>query len=157
MTSPSTLVSTSHLLVTARKPSSFSGRTIAIMRSWLSDMRISSAVSEGSRSSTSSSETCMPPSPLLASSLVAHEMPAAPRSWMPSTRSPWNSSRQHSMSTFSANGSPTCTAGRLVGPPSLKVSEARIDAPPMPSPPVRAPNSTTLLPAPRAFARCRSS
>ena len=27
-----------------------------------------------------------------------------------------NSSRQHSMSTFSANGSPTCTAGRLVGP-----------------------------------------
>ena len=57
----------------------------------------------------------MPPSPLLASSLVAHEMPAAPRSWMPSTRSPANSSRQHSMSTFSANGSPTCTAGRLVG------------------------------------------
>jgi hypothetical protein len=30
-------------------------------------------------------------------------------------------------------------AGRLVGPPSAKVSEARIDAPPMPSPPVRAP------------------
>ena len=119
--------------------------------------RISSAVSVGSRSSTSSSETCMPPSPLLASSDVAHEMPAAPRSWMPSTRSPANSSRQHSMSTFSANGSPTCTAGRLVGPPSLKVSEARMEAPPMPSPPVRAPNSTTLLPTPRAFARCRSS
>ena len=61
------------------------------------------------------------------------------------------------MSTFSANGSPTCTAGRFVGPPSANVSDARIDAPPMPSPPVRAPKSTTLLPAPFAFARCRSS
>ncbi len=53
------------------------------------------------------------------------------------------------MSTFSANGSPTCTAGRLVGPPAENVSDARMDAPPMPSPPVRAPNSTTLLPTPR--------
>ncbi len=61
------------------------------------------------------------------------------------------------MSTFSANGSPTCTAGRLVGPPSANVSDARIDAPPMPSPPVRAPKSTTLLPAPFALARWRSS
>ena len=61
------------------------------------------------------------------------------------------------MSTFSANGSPTCTAGRLVGPPSENVSEARMDAPPMPSPPVRAPNSTTWLPAPEALASFRSS
>jgi hypothetical protein len=61
------------------------------------------------------------------------------------------------MSTFSANGSPTCTAGRFVGPPDENVSDARIDAPPMPSPPVRAPNSTTLLPAPEAFASLRSS
>ncbi len=61
------------------------------------------------------------------------------------------------MSTFSAKGSPTCTAGRLVGPPSENVSEARMLAPPIPSPPVRAPNSTTLFPAPRALARCRSS
>ena len=61
------------------------------------------------------------------------------------------------MSTFSANGSPTCTLGRLVGPPAENVSDARIEAPPMPSPPVRAPKSTTLLPAPRALARCRSS
>ena len=53
------------------------------------------------------------------------------------------------MSSFSMNGSPTCTAGRLVGPPSSKVSEARIEAPPMPSPPVLAPKSTTRLPTPR--------
>ena len=68
MTSPSTLVSTSHFFTTSRKPSSFSGRTIAIMRSWLSLMRISSGVSVGSRSSTSSSTIAMPPSPFDASS-----------------------------------------------------------------------------------------
>ncbi len=61
------------------------------------------------------------------------------------------------MSTFSANGSPTCTAGRLVGPPSSKVSEARTDTPPMPSPPVLAPKRTTLLPTPEALARWMSS
>ena len=33
-----------------------------------------------SRNSTRSSHTCMPPSPLLANSLVAHEMPAPPKS-----------------------------------------------------------------------------
>ena len=61
------------------------------------------------------------------------------------------------MSTFSANGSPTWTAGRLVGPPSANVSEASTETPPMPSPPVLAPNRTTLLPAPRADARWMSS
>ena len=80
MTSPSTLVSTSHFVVTARNASSFSGVTIAIMRSWLSLMRISSGVSDGSRRSTFSRSTRMPLPPLAASSLVAHEMPAAPRS-----------------------------------------------------------------------------
>src|SRR6478736_5399354 len=61
------------------------------------------------------------------------------------------------MSTFSMNGSPTWTLGRLDGLVSSKVSDARIDAPPMPSPPVRAPNSTTLLPTPDALARWMSS
>ncbi len=56
------------------------------------------------------------------------------------------------MSTFSANGSPTCTEGRLDGLVSSKVALASTDAPPMPSPPVRAPNSTTLLPGPSALA-----
>ncbi len=41
------------------------------------------------------------------------------------------------MSTFSMNGSPTCTAGRLVGPVSSNVSDASTETPPMPSPPVR--------------------
>ena len=61
------------------------------------------------------------------------------------------------MSTFSANGSPTCTDGRLAGPSASKVSEASTLTPPMPSPPVRAPKSTTWLPSPVALARCRSS
>ena len=61
------------------------------------------------------------------------------------------------MRTFSANGSPTCTAGRLAGPSASKVSEASTETPPMPSPPVRAPNRTTWLPSPLALARWMSS
>ena len=94
----------------------------------------------------------MPPVPAAASSVVAQDSPAAPRSWMPATRSAAKISRQHSMSTFSANGSPTCTLGRLVSPSASKVALASTDAPPMPSPPVRAPNSTTWLPGPSALA-----
>ncbi|MNI49034.1 hypothetical protein D3C73_1036300 [compost metagenome] len=120
-------------------------------------MRISPGVSVGSRSRTEVSSTSMPPSPLEASSDVAQEMPAAPRSWMPSTSEPLKSSRQHSMRTFSAKGSPTWTAGRLDGLVSSKDSEASTEAPPIPSPPVRAPNRTTLLPLPEALARRMSS
>ena len=157
VTSPIQEYSTSQRSSTSSKAAAFSGVTTAIMRSCDSDIRISPGVSDGSRSSTEDRSTCMPPSPLEASSEVAHEMPAAPRSWMPSTRLSRNSSRQHSMSTFSANGSPTCTAGRLDGLVSSKDSEASTEAPPMPSPPVRAPKSTTRLPAPEALARRRSS
>jgi len=85
VTSPMTAVSTSHFSVMARNSSSFSGATIAIIRSCDSDMRISPGVSVGSRRRTFSRSTIMPPSPLEASSDVAHEIPAAPRSWMPST------------------------------------------------------------------------
>ena len=81
--------STSHLPTTDRNASSFSGATMAIMRSCDSLMRISSGVSDGSRNSTFSRSTRIPEPPLAASSLVAHEMPAAPRSWIASTSSPW--------------------------------------------------------------------
>ncbi len=82
---------------------------------------------------------------------------------MPTTSPAAKSSRQHSMSTFSVNGSPTCTAGSFLRPPcpvssvSLKVSLASTETPPMPSRPVRAPNKMILLPVPEANARCRSS
>ena len=53
-----------------------------------------------------------------------------------------------SMSSFSANGSPTWTDGRFDGSSSVNVALARTDAPPIPSRPVAEPNSTTRLPGP---------
>ena len=58
------------------------------------------------------------------------------------------SSRLASMSSFSANGSPTWTDGRLDGSSSVNVALARTDAPPIPSRPVAEPNRTTRLPGP---------
>ena len=117
-----------------------------------------------SRSGTRSSQTFMPPSPAEASSDVAHDSPAPPRSWMPATSSSAKISRVHSMSSFSMKGSPTCTLGRFAGPPlpppsgpASKVSLASTETPPMPSPPVRAPYRMTRLPAPDALARWISS
>lgn len=152
-----TVAMTSHLSQISRNRSTFSGSTTAHMRSCDSLMRISSGESVESRSGTSSRVTRMPPEPLEASSDVAQDRPAAPRSWMPTTSFSWKASRVHSMRSFSWKGSPTWTAGRFDGLASSKVSEARIDAPPMPSPPVRAPYRMTLLPAPDAFARWMSS
>ena len=94
----------------------------------------------------------MPPEPPDASSLVAQDKPAPPRSWMPTTKSSAKISSEHSIKTFSTNGSPTCTLGRFVDPPAPNVSEASTDTPPIPSPPVFAPYNTTKLPAPAAFA-----
>ena len=157
VTSPTTVASTSHLRQIAMNASTSPGSTTAIMRSCDSLMRISSGLSEGSRSGTRSSSTCMPPSPAAASSEVAQEMPAAPKSWMPVTSPAAKSSSVHSMRSFSMNGSPTCTAGRFDGFVASNVSLARIEAPPMPSPPVAAPYMITWLPAPVALATCRSS
>ena len=59
--------------------------------------------------------------------------PAAPAS---------SSSSEHSSSFFSSNGSPICTVGRLSASASPSSALASTDAPPIPSRPVRAPNST---------------
>ena len=56
--------------------------------------------------------------------------PAPPRSWMPTTKPAAYNSRQHSMSTFSVNGSPTCTLAVSCGRHRFvpeKVSEANTD------------------------------
>ncbi len=63
------------------------------------------------------------------------------------------SSRLASIRSFSANGSPTWTDGRLDGSSSVKVALARTDAPPIPSRPVAEPNRTTRFPGPGAEAR----
>ena len=160
VTSPITVAGTSHFAQIARKRSSPAGATTAIMRSCDSLIRISAGPSEASRSGTVSRRTRIPISgpPPAASSVVAHATPAAPRSWMPRTSPAEYSSRQHSTSSFSMNGSPTCTLGRLA--PSLpppKEALASTEAPPMPSGPVREPNRTTWLPGPVAAASLRSS
>ncbi len=51
----------------------------------------------------------MPTPPLDEVSLAAPVIPAAPRSWMPTTRLASRISRHASISRFSSNGSPTCT------------------------------------------------
>ncbi|CAM5617056.1 hypothetical protein SANTM175S_08687 [Streptomyces antimycoticus] len=75
-----TVAMTSHFSQISRKRSTFSGFTIAHMRSCDSLIRISSGESEESRSGTVSSSTRIPPEPALASSLVAQDRPAPPRS-----------------------------------------------------------------------------
>ena len=79
---------------------------------------------------------------------VAQVIPPAPRSWRPSTRPRSISSSDASISSFSANGSPTWTLGRFEGSSSPNVALARTDAPPIPSRPVVEPNRTTRLPGP---------
>ena len=113
VTSPMSTASTSHFAQIARNAATSPGATTAIIRSCDSLMRISSGASVESRSGTRSSSTCIPPSPALASSDVAQDSPAPPRSWMPVTMPAANSSRVHSMRSFSMNGSPTWTLGPL--------------------------------------------
>ena len=120
VTSPTTVASTSHLAQIARNASTSSGSTTAIIRSCDSLIRISSGASVESRSGTRSSSTCMPPSPAEASSEVAQDSPAPPRSWMPATRPAAKISSVHSMRSFSWKGSPTCTLGRFGRPGRLE-------------------------------------
>ena len=158
VTSPMTAARTSHLAHTSRNRATRAGSTTAIMRSCDSLIKISGGPSEASRSGTASSSMRMPPVPAAASSVVAQATPAAPRSWRPATRPPAKSSRQHSTSSFSVNGSPTWTLGRLAAsadePPNAAL--ASTEAPPTPSGPVVDPNRITLLPGPWAAATCRS-
>ena len=92
-------------------------------------------VSRRGTASTSSS------SPLPAREAISTDeevSPAAPMSWMPTRQSVLNSSRQASSSSFSMNGSPTCTVGLLLSLSSSNSALAMV-APWIPSRPVRAP------------------
>ncbi len=80
----------------------------------------------------------MPRSPLAPISTAEEVRPAAPMSWMATTAPEAISSRQASSSSFSENGSPTCTVGRFPWLSSSKTAEA-IEAPWMPSRPVLEP------------------
>ena len=75
-----TVAVTSHFLQIFMKRESFAGSMIAHMRSCDSDIKISSGDNDGSRSGTFSSCIDIPPDPAEASSLVAHDKPAPPKS-----------------------------------------------------------------------------
>ncbi len=137
---------------TALTASQRCGSTIATIRSWDSEIMTSNGSRPGSRRGIASRSTRIPVPPRSAVSHVAQVMPAAPRSWMLTTSPFAISSRVASISSFSANGSPTWTDGRLEGSCSPNVAEARTDAPPMPSRPVALPYRTTRLPGPSAEA-----
>ena len=88
VTSPITVAGTSHFAQIAMKAAMLSGVTTAIMRSCDSLIRISSGPQRSGRAAgRGPASTSMPPVPLAASSVVAQETPAAPRSWMPTTTS----------------------------------------------------------------------
>ncbi len=152
VTVPITAARTSHLAHTASTSLSTSGRTMASMRSWLSEVMTSAATIPGSRTGTSETHTSIPTPPLELVSLTAQVMPAPPRSCTPTASPPSSSSRQASMRRFSSNGSPTCTLGRLAPSASLSLNpaDARTLTPPMPSRPVDEPISTARLPGPDA-------
>ena len=132
------------------------GSTTASIRSWDSETMISNGSMSASRSGTRATSMSMPAPPLDAISPADEVRPAAPRSWS-ETSSPWaSSSRQHSSSFDSSNGSPIWTVGRFESSPPSSSAEASTEAPPIPSRPVEAPISTTALPSPAAAARTMS-
>jgi len=75
---------------------------------------------------------------------------------MATTASERDSSRHASISSFSRNGLPTCTAGRRASRSSPRTVLANA-APAIPSRPVAAPTKRRALPAPAARARVISS
>ena len=91
-----------------------------------------------SRIGTVSSASSMPTSPFDAISTEEEVRPAAPISWIETMASVAISSRHASSSSFSVNGSPTCTVGRFSSVSSENSAEAMV-APWMPSRPVLEP------------------
>ena len=148
VTSPMTVAGRPQRVHTSTAASSRSGRTIASIRSCDSLIITSTGAMPCSRRGMASRSTRMPVPARSAVSETAQVRPAAPRSCSPSTRPRSTSSRLASIRSFSANGSPTCTLGRLEGSSSPNVALARTEAPPIPSRPVVEPNSTARLPGP---------
>ena len=157
VTSPIAVPWTSQRAQTASTSSSRAGSQTHIMRSWDSETMISKGSMSASRSGTRATSRSIPTPPLDAISEADEVSPAAPRSCSETSRSRSSSSSEHSMSFFSANGSPTWTVGRLSPSASSSSALASTDAPPMPSRPVEAPKRTTTLPTPAAAERIMRS
>ncbi len=157
MTSPIAVAVVSHFEHTAKTSSTRSGSTTHSIRSCDSETMISNGSIPGSRSGTRSTWTSSPRPPFEAISEADEVRPAAPRSCKDTSSPRSSSSSEHSISFFSANGSPICTVGRLSAsaPPSSAL--AKTDAPPIPSRPVSAPNRISALPGPVAAERVSRS
>ena len=153
MTSPIAVALTSHLSQTASTSVTRSGSTTQSIRSCDSEIMISNGSMSASRSGTWRTSRSIPTSPLAAISALEDVRPAAPRSCSATSRPSSSSCSEHSSSFFSSNGSPICTVGRLSASASPSSALASTDAPPIPSRPVRAPNSTITLPTPAAALR----
>jgi len=142
-----------HFSQIARTSSTRSGSTTASIRSWDSETMISNGSMSASRNGTRATSRSIPTPPAEAISPAEEVSPAAPRSCSETSSPLPSSSRQHSSSFDSSNGSPICTVGRFASSPSPSSAEASTEAPPIPSRPVEAPISTTALPTPAAAAR----
>ena len=138
MTVPIPTASRSHLAKVQRTSSSRPRAATSSMRSCDSDSMISYGVIPASRWGTREASISMPMPARAGISEQAHASPAAPMSWMPTIAPVAMASRQASSSSFSVNGSPTCTVGRRSSAVSSKVADAMV-APWMPSRPVLAP------------------
>ena len=157
MTSPIAVAVVSHLAQTASTASTWAGSTTHSIRSCDSETMISNGSMPGSRSGTRSTWMSSPSPPFDAISDEDEVRPAAPRSCKDTSSSRSSSSSEHSISFFSANGSPICTVGRLSASASPSSAEASTDAPPIPSRPVSAPNRMRTLPGPVAAERISRS
>ena len=135
VTSPIAVERTSQRSQTSWSSASLSGSTTHSIRSWDSEIMISNGSMSSSRSGTFDTSMSRPTSPLDAISDEEDESPAAPRSCSEASVPRSSSSRQHSSSRFSSNGSPICTDGRLEASSSSSSADASTDAPPMPSRP----------------------
>ena len=112
---------TSHFAQTASTSSRRSGSQTQSIRSWDSVTMISNGSMSASRSGTWTTSRSRPTSPLDAISADDEVSPAAPRSCSETSSPRSSSSSEHSSAFFSANGSPTCTVGRL----SSSIAELR--------------------------------
>ncbi len=157
VTWPMAVERTSQRSHTSCSSASLPGSTTHSIRSCDSEIMISNGSMSSSRSGTLDTSMSRPTSPFDAISDEDDDRPAAPRSCSEASVPRSSSSRQHSITRFSSNGSPICTDGRLDASSSSSSADASTDAPPMPSRPVRAPISTSTLPTPAAALRIRRS
>ena len=153
VTVPIAVPFTSHFSHSARTSSTFAGSTTHNIRSWDSLTITSNGSIPCSRSGILATSRSIPTLPLEAISAADEVRPAAPRSCSATISPRSSNSNEHSNSFFSSNGSPTCTVGRLPSSASPSSADASTDAPPIPSRPVRAPNSTSVFPGPAAALR----